>query len=614
MALVLGGDCETDHDHTTAWIAQWAISDGQNEVTGRNTEDFRDYLLTLLRDNKRVYLYFHNLKYDIEFIKYSLYEIQQIPDIEVHYMMRERNPIFVRISGTRGSGLGELHIRDSLKKFAGTVSDLAKNVGMKKLDSGTDFSAGWSNNIDYDNPKHWEYVKTDARIVARAMQQLHSLGADRSTSSGDAWQGIKASLGVGPDGKPYYNNYRWDSHFPKLTRALDKLLRAGYFGGINVSQHKGRVDGPITHIDVNSMYPAVMYYDQLPHGLPYATTKKPSEGKLYVIRCRIKLKLRDGKVPIFMFKDGVDAMLEGMKTADPVIETKEFHELILTNIDYDNIKRFYHIETDPDYTPVYFVFKSCVGLFREYLDHWQGVKNSSTRGTVEYHHSKFMQNQPYGRFALSPDGEETALIVDDNGDLKLHSERVENDNVDAYLPYAMFITAHARRRLCDGMLAIGCENIIHCDTDSIIYKGTPDVEGVDFGRRLGQWSIECQPVFMYEGGFKRYFEVLNWPIKSVDDISIACAGVPQRQTDDKIPTGMWVEILDDPSVITSDTELGQSEYRIKSQWLRKLYLDNNMDPDKVNTMKLIPVKVKGGRILKERNHKLGDIHMRIRMR
>jgi len=73
-------------------------------------------------------------------------------------------------------------------------------------------------------------------------------------------------------------------------------------------------------------------------------------------------------------------------------------------------------------------------------------------------------------------------------------------------------------------------------------------------------------------------------------------------------------LLDDPSVITSDTELGQSEYRIKSQWLRKLYLDNNMDPDKVNTMKLIPVKVKGGRILKERNHKLGDIHMRIRMR
>ena len=160
-----------------------------------------------------MYLYFHNLKYDIEFIKYSLYEIQQMPNIEVHYMMRERNPIFVRISGSKGSGLGELHIRDSLKKFAGTVSDLAKNVGMKKLDSGTDFSAGWSNSIDYDNPKHWEYVKTDARIVARAMQQLHALGADRSTSSGDAWKGIKESL-VRARWKPYYNNYRWIRIFP----------------------------------------------------------------------------------------------------------------------------------------------------------------------------------------------------------------------------------------------------------------------------------------------------------------------------------------------------------------------------------------------------------------
>ena len=69
---------------------------------------------------------------------------------------------------------------------------------------------------------------------------------------------------------------------------------------------------------------------------------------------------------------------------------------------------------------------------------------------------------------------------------------------------------------------------------------------------------------------------------------------------------MWVEIIDNPEKILTDDTLGMKDYRIKSQWLRDLYQEHGLDPDCVNTMKLIPVRVPGGVILEERQHKLKD--------
>jgi hypothetical protein len=66
-------------------------------------------------------------------------------------------------------------------------------------------------------------------------------------------------------------------------------------------------------------------------------------------------------------------------------------------------------------------------------------------------------------------------------------------------------------------------------------------------------------------------------------------------------------------VILSDKHLGQTDYKIKSDWLRELYIKNGMNPDCVNTMKLIPERVPGGIILRERQHKLND-NLRMRLR
>ena len=99
---------------------------------------------------------------------------------------------------------------------------------------------------------------------------------------------------------------------------------------------------------------------------------------------------------------------------------------------------------------------------------------------------------------------------------------------------------------------------------------------------------------------------MHEPIRDLKDINVTAAGVPQRKNHLGVPIGTWIEILDDPVIITTHATLGQEHYHIRSEWLRKIYLDNGMDPDDVNTMKLIPVKVPGGVILEQRQHTLND--------
>lgn len=69
---------------------------------------------------------------------------------------------------------------------------------------------------------------------------------------------------------------------------------------------------------------------------------------------------------------------------------------------------------------------------------------------------------------------------------------------------------------------------------------------------------------------------------------------------------MWVELLDDPYAIADNIVLGQEHYRIKSKWLRDLYLAHGKNPDDVDSTKLIGRRVSGGIIFDKRQHELSD--------
>lgn len=620
---VYGADFETDNDGQRAWIVQWSISDGTSESHGSDLTSWMDFLEDLWSQKKseKLYIYFHNLKYDLQFFKSELKNFSEKHYLDLQITMRRGNPIQITLKETECSmHASSIVFRDSMKKLPGDLKSLAKSVGMKKLESPRHgFAPGWSTDLDYsEGSEDWTYIDTDARIVAVAMRRLHRDGFRKATASGDTWHQAQEWLRrKRPKSKQkYLRNLKWDEYFPQLDLDLDMLLRHGYMGGLNISLHQGdnlaSLDRPIVHEDVHNMYGGVMDKYLLPIGLPIVSDTPPAvPGMLYVAHVMIKLRLREGKFPWLQFKNGCDNQLEGLRHGEPIVYTREYHEMILTSVDLELLEEWYHIEHDPLWQPKYWLFKSRTGIFTDYLDYWTAKKEKSQKGTLDYTISKLMINSLYGRFALAPETEIVHLEHEEETDMWVWmSEAGVNEHNDAYLPFAMFVTAWARRILLDNCEAVGCENVIHCDTDSVIHFGEP-VESPKsvHGDHRGTWGIESRPSRIYEGGFKRYIEVLSddGEIHRLSDVEMAAAGVPQKKDDDGVPIGMWVELLDDPSRITmTGYTLGHVDYRIKSEWLRALYAEHGMDPDCVNTMKLIPESVPGGVILRERQHALND--------
>ena len=221
-----------------------------------------------------------------------------------------------------------------------------------------------------------------------------------------------------------------------------------------------------------------------------------------------------------------------------------------------------------------------------------------------------MLNAAYGRFALIPDGSTTELVLEDGEPVWRTSE--EKGEPTAYLPYAMFVTAWARRELMDRVRLVvdtyGVDSVLHCDTDSVIYLGEP-IGG--YGKELGMWDLESRPDGIYEGGFKRYIEVFT-DREGLECFNVTCDGVPQPKRADGLPYGMWIELLDDPEKIFGG-ELGHESYTIKSEWLRSMYWEHNKDPGNVNTLKLLPRRVPGGVILEGHTHEIDSDGLALRL-
>ena len=614
---VLGGDLETDNDGTVAWIVQSSITDGVRWWHDTDVEGIYETWTQLMWNYGNVMIYYHNLKYDLTFLK-PVIAIFQGADCEVRATIRRHAPISIRIKMDNHS----ITLRDSLKKLPAELRKVGKMIGCPKLESPRgSFEPGWSKDLDLsEGSEDWIYIDRDAEIVARAMISLHKGQRTASTASGDAWQWAQRMIGINPKtGKFNPTDKKWDWYFPHLDVELDQFLRHGYAGGLNISAHPGRnvatADRPIVHEDVHNMYGSVLMWDPLPIGYPTVSDKWPCDDFLYIAHVSIKLRLKDGMLPWFQFKEGVDNMIEGWPHGTIVEETYHWHEMILTSVDLTTLSHFYEIDFCPDFQPMFWIFKSKAGIFKDYLEYWTEKKESSEKGSLEYTSAKLMINSLYGRFALAPETEDNELeYVVELDDWDWISTDTLNEDSDAYLPYAMFITAYARARLLENVMAVGCENVIHCDTDSVIHFGPPS-EDVEHGEHLGTWGIESRPLEIYEGGFKRYIEVLIPFDQDTEDVNpkkavaMACAGVPQKfDPTDTVPIGMWVELLDKPERITMEgLELGHADYKIGSKWLRKLYIDNDMDPDHVNTYKLIPETVPGGTILRERTHHLNDM-------
>src|SRR5690606_4079054 len=102
------------------------------------------------------------------------------------------------------------------------------------------------------------YIENDVKIIASALKILFDKGLTSMTAGSNALHNFKTTIEA----------KRFNDYFPILDS--DGFIRKSYKGGFTYVQKgiAGETIGKGIVLDVNSLYPYVMYSQPLPYGEP----------------------------------------------------------------------------------------------------------------------------------------------------------------------------------------------------------------------------------------------------------------------------------------------------------------------------------------------------------
>lgn len=515
-------------DKTFVWaFALCEIGNEDNLTIGNNIDDFMKYI-ELLPNSE---IYFHNLKFDGEFIIHWLLthgfkhvtnkkdrkdrtfstlisNMGMFYTIEVYFKVWKKKDKKVKFI-------------DSLKILPFGVSQIAKSFGLpiSKLE------------IDYNKSREKghiltdeesEYIKNDVKIVALALDVLFKEGLTKITTASNALANYKESI----------SKSKFDMLFPELEYDLDEDIRRSYKGGFTYLNpiYKEKDTGEGVVLDVNSLYPSVMRYELMPIGEPVFYLGKYEEDPVYPLfiqRITCSFKLKKDKIPCIQIKKSPSFMDNEYLTSS----NNEIVALTLTSVDLKLFLEQY--ETDELKYISGWKFKGMNGIFDKYIDHWTEVKIKATKEGNKGMRTlaKLMLNSLYGKFASSLDCQSKIPYIED--DVVLYKLGEKETKKGIYLPIGSFITAYARNKTIRTSQAIKTYSIekygkdLYCysDTDSI-HCLLPIEELNKFCEiddvKLGYWKHEStfsKARFVRQ---KTYLEMIN------DEVKITCAGMPKE--------------------------------------------------------------------------------------
>lgn len=265
MSKKYTADFETatwEEDET--WVWAYAICDidnSENVEIGNNIDDFMKFC----ENSNNSVFYFHNLKFDAEFIFYYLLsngfnyikdkkerkdktftclisKMGQFFSIEVYFKVRNKK-------------VKKATFYDSLKILNFSVDKIAKSFKLEISKLKIDYNAKRERGHILTD-EETEYIKNDVKIVAKALKQLFEEDLTKMTQASNAFK----------DYKEIIKKNKFEHYFPVLDIQVDEYIRKSYRGGftyLNPLYSEVEVKNGIT-LDVNSLYPGVMKYEKLP--------------------------------------------------------------------------------------------------------------------------------------------------------------------------------------------------------------------------------------------------------------------------------------------------------------------------------------------------------------
>lgn len=504
-------DFETTTDENDCRVWGWGLR-GIDNANFRWGKSIGDFMKIVEYDDTVTIVYFHNLKFDGEFI--------------LNYLFRngwshtKERKVYEKEFGTLISDMGTFYqikmncggrivkILDSLKIIPLPVRNITKAFGLTAAKGEIDYTmnrpVGYEPTLD-----EIEYIKNDVDVVSGALELIFNTGLNKMTQAGNALDSFKSMI----DKKSF------SRLFPALD--CDKWIRRSYKGGYTYlnPMYKDKDIGTGSVYDVNSLYPYVMHNYSMPYGLPVWFDGEyviDDFYPLYVAGIECQFELKKGYLPTIQLKNT-------MRFIDTEYLTTSGDEtviLVLTNVDIELFfehYNVYNIEWIGGYK-----FKGNSDIFKPYIDKWTEIKVTATLTGNEGQRTiaKLMMNALYGKFGLNPHICNKIPRYDDVNQMVQYRNGGDEIRPPLYVPVAAFTTAYARRETIKAA-QLNYDRFIYADTDSLHLVGNEPPIGIEVHKsELGKWKHEND---FTRGKFiraKSYVEEIN------GELHITCAGMP----------------------------------------------------------------------------------------
>ena len=498
-SFVADFETTTNEENCHVWAyAVCEVGNKENVVIGTTIDEFMSWCKSQ-PDNVKVL--FHNLKFDSQFIIWWLFH-NNFEHVEND--KRATNTFTTLISNKglyysievifylKGKKVNKVTFQDSLKLIPLSVDAIAKSFKLPIQKLKIDYSA--HDNLPEGSPltpEEKEYIIHDVQIVAHAVEYFYSQGLDKMTIGACALNEYKTII----------HKRNFNTWFP--TPKYHDDVKQSYRGGFTYLNPKfaGKVVGRGIVLDVNSLYPSVMYDSYLPFGTPIFFEGQYEPDDLYplytqMLRCQFEIK--PGKIPTIQIKKSLFFSGNEYLTSS----NDEEVTLCLNSVDLELFFEQYDV-----YNLEYisgWKFKATKGLFTEYIDKWSNNKIQAKKDGNHglYLISKLFLNSLYGKFGTDTMIKSKIPYLDTETDVVHYYDSKPEYRDGVYVAMASFITSYARLKTISAAQKItdnynsGKSKIqfVYADTDSLhcISDDFSLPEGLDIdSTKLGAWDHEA---------------------------------------------------------------------------------------------------------------------------
>jgi DNA polymerase elongation subunit (family B) len=515
MIFTADFETTTQKDDCRVWAyALCEVGNTDNFLWGNSIDDLIEWCENY---DQPLTLYFHNLKFDGEFILnwlfrngYKLIKDSEDKQPRTFSTLISDHGEFYSIEiyfYQKGKRWKKVKILDSLKVLPLSVAAIAKAFKLPIIKLEIDYTE--YREIGHElTEQEIAYIKNDVTIVALALEILFKQNLKKMTTGANALNEYKEIVG----------KKTFERLYPKPF--YDSDIRQSYRGGFTYlnPKYKEKDIGEGIVLDVNSLYPSVMYYNELPYGEGIFFEGKYEEDNnynLYVQMLSCQFRLKENHIPTIQLKNNLSFNpVEYLTSSGGDIIT-----MCMTSVDLKLFFDQYDVWDIEYYSG--WKFRSKKGMFKDYIDKWNSVKVEATKegnGALRTI-AKLMLNSLYGKFATNPVGRSKYPYLGDDG-IVHYAVGLEEDREPVYIPMGAFITAWARNKTIRSAQAV-YDRFVYADTDSLHLIGTEEPKGLDISPiDLGAWKHEStftRARFLRQ---KSYIEEIDGVLK------ITCAGMP----------------------------------------------------------------------------------------